>query len=90
MPTTTLLDSGDSQFFIHTHVCVCVYIYVYIFFPHVLVALGLHCCAWAFSSCSKWGLVFVVECGLLLFWWLLSLQSTGSRHVGSVVVAPRL
>ena len=22
-----------------------------------LAALGLHCCAWAFSSCSKWGLL---------------------------------
>ena len=33
MPTTALLDSEDSQFFIYTHVCVCVYIYVYIFFP---------------------------------------------------------
>ena len=21
--------------------------------------MGLHCCAWAWSSCSKWGLFFV-------------------------------
>ena len=25
-----------------------------------LAALGLHCCAWTFSSCNKWGLLFVV------------------------------
>ena len=65
MLTAALQESQDSQFFIHTCVCVCVYLYV--FFFYVLVALGLHYCAWAFSSCSKWGLVFVVECGLLLF-----------------------
>ena len=22
-----------------------------------LAELGLHCCAWAFSSCSEWGLL---------------------------------
>ena len=26
--------------------------------------LGLCCCAWAFSSCSEWGLLFFVVCGL--------------------------
>ena len=30
-----------------------------------LAALGLRCCAWAFSSCSEWGLLFVVVCRLL-------------------------
>ena len=29
-------------------------------------ALGLHCCARAFSSCSKWGLLFVVVRGFLI------------------------
>ena len=24
-----------------------------------LAALGLCCCAWAFSSCSEWGLLFI-------------------------------
>ena len=28
----------------------------------LLVAVGLHCCAWAFSSCSKWGLLS--SCGV--------------------------
>ena len=36
------------------------------FFFFFLVALGLCCCLWAFSSCSKWGLLLVVELGLLL------------------------
>ena len=29
-----------------------------------LAALGLHCCAQAFSSCGEQGLLFVVVCGL--------------------------
>ena len=32
----------------------------------LLAALGLHCCAWAFSSCGKWGLLFFVVHGLLI------------------------
>ena len=31
-----------------------------------LAALGLHCCARAFSSCGEGGLLFVVVCGLLI------------------------
>ena len=31
-----------------------------------MAALGLHCCAWAFSSCSKQGLFFAVVHGLLI------------------------
>ena len=31
-----------------------------------LAALGLCCCTRAFSSCGKWGLLFVVVCGLLI------------------------
>ena len=46
--------------------------FIYLF----LAALGLCCCARAFSSCSEQGLLFLVVCGLLL------LQSTGSRHAG--------
>ena len=40
-----------------------IYLFIYLF----LAALGLHCCAGAFlSSCSKWGLLFVAERGLLI------------------------
>ena len=31
-----------------------------------LAVLGLHCCAWAFSSCGERGLLFVAVCGLLI------------------------
>ena len=31
-----------------------------------MAALGLHCCAQAFSSCVEWGLLFVVVRGLLI------------------------
>ena len=31
-----------------------------------MAALGLHCCAWAFSNCGEWGLLFVVVCRLLI------------------------
>ena len=51
----------------------------------ILVALGLHCCVQVSLAA---GLLFVAVHGLLTGW-LLLFQSTGSRHVGSVVVAPR-
>ena len=42
-----------------------------------LAALGLRCCAWAFSSCGELGLLFIVERGLLIV-------------VASLVAAPGL
>ena len=30
-----------------------------------MAALGLHCCAQAFSSCGEWGLLFIEVHGLL-------------------------
>ena len=38
------------------------YLFIYLF----LAELGLCCCAWAFSSRGKWGLLFVAVCGLLI------------------------
>ena len=35
-------------------------------FIYFLAVLGLHCCAWAFSSCGKQGLLFVAVRGLLI------------------------
>ena len=32
----------------------------------ILAVLGLCCCAWAFSSCGEWGLLFVAVRGLLI------------------------
>ena len=62
------LDSTYKQYHI-TFVC-----FYYIFLS--LAALGLCCCAWAFSSCSERGLLFVAVHRLLLLW------SMGSRHAG--------
>ena len=36
--------------------------FIYLF----LTALGLRCCAQAFSSCSEQGLLFIAVCGLLI------------------------
>ena len=41
--------------------------FLFIFFIYLfLAALGLHCCAQTFSSCSKPGLLFVAVRGLLI------------------------
>jgi len=40
--------------------------YLFTSFWTFLAVLGLHCCARAFSSCGKWGLLFVVVFGLLV------------------------
>ena len=39
---------------------------VFILFILFLAALGLRCCARAFSSCGEQGLLFVAVCGLLI------------------------
>ena len=39
----------------------CIYLFIYF-----LAALGLSCCARAFSSCGERGLLFVVVSGLLI------------------------
>ena len=38
----------------------------FIYLIYFLAALGLRCCAWAFSSCSERGLLFVVVHRLLI------------------------
>ena len=64
--------------------------FIYLF----LAALGLHCCAWAFSSCGERGLLFIVVRGLLIVVASLvaehRLQACRLQqlwHAGSVVVA---
>ena len=36
-----------------------------------LAGQGLHCCVWAFSSCSEWRLLFIALHGLLMLCGLL-------------------
>ena len=40
--------------------------FLFFYFILFLAVLGLHCCAWAFSSCGERGLLFVVVRGLLI------------------------
>ena len=39
---------------------------LYFIYLFILAALGLHCCAWAFSSCGERGLLFVAVHQLLI------------------------
>ena len=41
----------------------CIFIYLFYLF---MAVLGLHFCARALSSCSKWGPLFIVVCGPLI------------------------
>ena len=55
-----------------------------------MAALGLCCCARAFSSCGERGLIFIVVCGLLI---VVASLVGGARALGvqtSVVVACEL
>ena len=47
-------------------VCLFVYLFIYLFIYLFWVALGRRCCAWAFSSCSERGLLFVAVRRLLI------------------------
>ena len=51
-----------------------------------MAVLGLRFCARAFSSCGKWGPLFIAMRGPLTIAPLL-LRSTGSRRAGSAIVA---
>ena len=63
----------DHSVFVILCVCVCLpsesilFIYFLIILFHLfLAALGLRCCAWAFSSCGERGLFFAAVRGLLI------------------------
>ena len=55
---------------------------LFIFIYSFLAALGLCCCAQAFSSCGEQGCYSSLRCACFSLWWLLLLRSTGSRHAG--------
>ena len=48
--------------FLNKFIYLSIYLFIYLF----MSALGLRCCAWAFSSCSGQGLFFVAMCRLLI------------------------
>ena len=51
-----------------------IYLFIYLF----LAALGLRCCARAFSSCGERGLLFIAVCGLLI-----AVACHGARALGA-------
>ena len=71
-----------------------IFFFINLFMYLFLAALGLHCCAWSFSSGGEQGLLFVMARGLLVLVTSLvvehGLQARGLQqlwHAGSVVVA---
>ena len=72
-----------------TFVCWKIFFFFYKLFYFIylfLAVFGLRCCAWAFSSCGEWGLVFILVRGLLI----AVASCCGARALGagaSVVVA---
>ena len=52
---------AQCSFFLKEHLFI--YLFIYLF---ISAALGLHCCARAFSSCGEQGLLFVAVHGLLI------------------------
>ena len=77
-------------------VLICLFFFFnFIYFILFLAALGLHCCAWAFSSCGEQGLLFVAVHRLLIAVggfsccgaWALGVQASVLWHAGPVVVA---
>ena len=72
--------------------CVCVYwvailfFFIFIFLIYLAV-LGLHCCARAFSSCGKWGLLFIAVRELLIAVASLCFRAQALGMRASVVVA---
>ena len=52
----------DKMIMVDVLVSFLIDLFIYLF----LAALGLRCCAQAFSSCGERGLLFVAVCGLLI------------------------
>ena len=59
-----------------------IYLFIYLLTYLLLAALGLRCCARAFSSCGEGGLLFVVVHGLLIAVASLVVEHGLYRHTG--------
>ena len=68
---------GGGFFFLNIN------LFIYLF----MAELGLRCCVQAFSSCSEWGLLFVVACGFLIVVASLCCGAWALGAQASVVVA---
>ena len=81
---------------------ICPYLFYFYNLFYFIGFVGLYCCAWAFSSGSEWGLLFVVVHGFLIMVASLGvehrlqarelqqLQFPGLQRAGSVVEAQGL
>ena len=69
-----------------TFLCFLKNLFIYLFI-YLLAALGLRCCAWAFSSCGERGLLFVAVCGLLIAVASLCCRAQALGTWAAVVVA---
>ena len=58
---------GFDSLVLYIHIYLNVFLKIYLF----LAALGLCCIGWTLSSCSEWGLSFVVGMAFSLQWFLL-------------------
>ena len=83
----------DPRIFNQSQNLVFFFFFIFYFFIDFWL-LGLRCCTWAFSTCGKWGLLFIAVYGLLIVVASLvaehGLQARRLRqlqHAGSVVVA---
>ena len=47
------------MYFLSSFLFVCLLKFIYLFNLFILAVLGLRCCAWAFSNCSKQELLFI-------------------------------
>ena len=63
------------------------FIYLFIYLSIYLAVLGLHCCAWAFSSCGERGLLFIVVASLVTEH---GLQAHGLSSCGAQALQRRL
>ena len=63
------------------------FLFFFLRFIYLLAVVGLHCCAWAFSSCGKWGLLFS---NIFSLQWLLLRWTQALGTWASVAAAHRL
>ena len=63
---TSLVGLGGTSIQVLVVVPGFFFIFIFIYLFLFLAALGLRCCAWAFSSCGERGLLFVAVRGLLM------------------------
>ena len=78
-----IVNSAAVNLGVHVSFC---FVFKHVFFYLFLAALGLRCCAWAFSSCGD-GSYSSLWCTGFSLQWLFLLQSMGSRHAGFSSVA---